>query len=228
LRATLVALPQLQLQTDQEAHVDLESPLRTIASPLEAEVLRVLAGADTEFTAPQIQRIALSGSPFGVRKALARLAEAGLVSANRVGTTQTWRANRRHLLWPAVEIAVDARVRLLDEIRKRVQHSEGLDAYLYGSLARRQSAPDSDIDVLLVFPDSYSPEQIADIAGDLSDNIAAWTGNAAQMFSVTRSELRQLVHEGGSIVRSFDSDAIPIVGPTFSQLRVDLEQANRG
>lgn len=207
--------------------MDLESPLRTIASPVEAEVLRALAGADTEFTAPQIHRIA-SGSPFGVRKALARLADAGLVTANRVGSTQTWRANRRHLLWPAIEIAVDARIHLLDLIRQHVQRSEGVDAYLYGSLARRQSLPDSDVDMLLVFTDSHTPEQIADIAGDLSDNIHAWTGNPAQLFSVTRSELRELIREGGSIVRSFDSDAVPIVGPAFSQLRVELEGANRG
>lgn len=208
--------------------MDLESPLRTIASPVEAEVLRALAGADTEFTAPQIHRIASSGSPFGIRKALARLADAGLVTANRVGSTQTWRANRHHLLWPAVEIAVNARVHLLDLISQHVQRSEGVDAYLYGSLARRESSPDSDIDVLLVFSDDHTPDQVADIAGDLSDNIRAWTGNPAQMFSVTRSELRELIREGGSIVRSFDDDAIPLVGPAFSQLRVGLEGTQRG
>lgn len=208
--------------------MDLESPLRTIASPVEAEVLRALAGADTEFTAPQIQRLASSGSPFGVRKALARLADAGLVTANRVGSTQTWRANRRHLLWPAVEIAVDARAHLLDLISQLVQRSEGVHAYLYGSLARRESSPESDVDVLLVFSDDHTPDKVADIAGDLSDNITAWTGNPAQMFSVTRSELRELIREGASIVRSFDDDAIPLVGPAFSQLRVELEGAKRG
>lgn len=208
--------------------MDIESPLRTLASPLEAEVLRALAGADTEFTAPQVQRIASTGSPFGVRKALARLAEAGLVTANRVGTTQTWRANRHHLLWPAVEIAVGARVRLLDLIRDQVQRSEGVDAYLYGSVARRQSSPDSDVDISLIFPDAFTREQITDIAGDLSDNIIAWTGNPAQMFSVTRSELRELIREGGSIVRSFDTDAVPLVGPPFSELRADLEKTARG
>ncbi len=89
--------------------MDLESPLRTIASPVEAEALRVLAGAETEFTASQVQRLATSGSPFGVRKALTRLAETGLVTAHRHGATQTWSANRRHLLWPAIETAVNAR-----------------------------------------------------------------------------------------------------------------------
>lgn len=208
--------------------MDLESPLRTLASPLEAEVLRALAGADTEFTAPQVQRIASTGSPFGVRKALARLADAGLVTANRLGRTQTWRANRRHLLWPAVELSIGARIRLLDLIREQVQRSEGVGAYLYGSLARRQSSPDSDVDVLLVFPDDFTREQIADIASDLSDNIIAWTGNPAQMFSVTRSELSELIRDGGSIVRSFNSDAVPLVGPPFSDLRAELDQTARG
>jgi predicted nucleotidyltransferase len=203
--------------------MDLESPLRTLAAPIEAEVLRVLAGADTEFTAPQVHRIAASGSPFGVRKALARLTEAGLVSGNLIGTTQTWRANRKHLLWSAVEIAVGARARLLDSIEQEVRRADGVYAYLYGSLARRQSSPESDVDVLLVFPNAYNPEEIAEVAGGLSDNITAWTGNEAQMFSVTQDELRALIRDEASIAQSFQSDAVPLVGPDYSMLLRSLD-----
>jgi predicted nucleotidyltransferase len=208
--------------------MDLEAPLRTIASPVEAEVLRVLAGADTEFTAPQVQRLAATSSPYGVRKALARLAESGLVIPDRYGTTQTWRANRRHLLWPAIETATTARVRLLDKIRDEVQREDGLTAYLYGSLARHGATPESDVDLLLVFPDDRDSEQIVDSAHDLSDNIAAWTGNRGQIYSVTRSGLADMVRRGDSIVTSLRADAIPLVGPEFARLLLDLEQDAHG
>jgi predicted nucleotidyltransferase len=207
----------------EEDTMDLEAPLRTIASPVEAEVLRVLAGADTEFTAPQVQRLAATSSPYGVRKALARLAESGLVIPDRYGTTYTWRANRRHLLWPAIEIAAGARGQLLDRIRDEVQQERGVSAYLYGSMARHETSPESDVDVLLVFPDDRDTEQIIDFAHELSDNIAAWTGNRGQIYSVTRSGLADMVRRGDSIVTSLRADAIPLVGPELARLLLDLE-----
>lgn len=208
--------------------MDLETPLRTIASPVEAEALRVLAGADTEFTAAQVHRLAPSASPFGIRKALSRLAETGLVNSSRYGRTQTWRANREHLLWPAVETAVSARVRLLDRIRDAVHREEGVTAYLYGSLARRESSPDSDVDVLLVFPDAHTTEQIIDFANDLSERIETWTGNRGQIFNVTQSELAEIVRRGDSIVESLRADATPLVGPEFGRLLQDLNRHSDG
>ena len=204
--------------------MDLEAPLRTIASPVEAEVLRVLAGAETEFTAPQVHRLAATSSAYGVRKALARLAESGLVIPDRYGSTRTWKANRHHLLWPAIETAVHARVRLLDRIREGVQHETGVAAYLYGSLARREATSDSDVDVLLVFPDDRDTEHIIDFAHGLSDSIEAWTGNRGQIYSVTRSELADMVRRGDSIVTSLRSDAMSLVGPELGRLLVDLEK----
>jgi predicted nucleotidyltransferase len=196
--------------------MDLESPLRTLASPVEAEALRVLAGADTEFTAPQVQRLAESASPFGIRKALQRLADSGLVIADRYGNTQT------------IEAAVDARSRLLDKIEGLVRQEEGVDAYLYGSIARRESSPDSDVDVLLVFPDSYDNEEIIDIAYGLSISIEGWTGNHGHINNVTRSGLADMVRRRDSLVESLQSEAIPLIGPDFDQLVREVQESGRG
>ncbi|GAA2086645.1 hypothetical protein GCM10009840_25420 [Pseudolysinimonas kribbensis] len=208
--------------------MDLESPLRTIASPVEAEVLRVLAGAATEFSAAQVQRIAASGSPFGVRKALIRLAAAGLVNSHRHGSAQTWSANRQHVLWPAIEAAANARTVLRDRIQRHVEQQEGVAAYLYGSFARRESSPESDVDVLLVFPDGHDREQIVDVADALSTSIQTWTGNHGQIYSVTRSELADMVRRGDSIVPSLRADAVPLVGPEFARLLLGLGLGARG
>jgi len=208
--------------------VDLESPLRTLASPVEAEALRVLAGADTEFTAAQVQRLAGQASLFGVRKALHRLSDSGVVTPDRHGNTHTWRANRRHLLWPAIEAAVNARARLLDKIEDKVRDEEGVDAYLYGSFARRESSPDSDVDILLVFPDSYDTERIIDVAYGLSSSIEAWTGNHGHINNVTRTDLAAMVRRRDSLVESLRSEAIPLIGPDFEQLVRDVVTSAHG
>jgi len=210
--------------------VDLESPLRTIASPVEAETLRVLAGADTEFSASQVHRLVGAASPYGVRKALARLADSGLVLSSTHGSSMVWRGNRDHVLWPAIELAVDARRELLDRLRRQFAERNELSAYLYGSFARRSATPDSDIDILVVYPDDASQDTIVDFARDLSEQILAWTGNQGQVFNATRSWLRDSIDRADPVMMSIREDAVTLVGAEFEQLlrTIDAEKGARG
>jgi predicted nucleotidyltransferase len=209
--------------------MDLESPLRTIASPVEAETLRVLAGADTEFTASQVHRLVETASLFGVRKALARLTDSGLVLSESRGNSTVWRGNRHHVLWPAIELAVDARRELLDRLRRPFAERNELAAYLYGSFARRAATADSDIDILVVYPDDATQDAIVDFAHDLSEQILAWTGNEGQIFNATRSGLRDSIDRADSVMMSIRHDAVPLVGPEFEQLLrvIDAEKVAR-
>lgn len=207
--------------------MDLESPLRTIASPVEAEALRVLAGADTEFSASQVHRLVEAASPYGVRKALARLTDSGLVLSSSHGSSTLWRGNRHHVLWPAIELAVDARRELLDRLRHQFAERTELAAYLYGSFARRSATPDSDIDLLIVYPDDAAQDSIVDFAHHLSEQILAWTGNEGQIFNATRSGLRDSIARADSVMTSIRHDAVALVGPEFEQLlrAIDAEVA---
>ncbi|RFA23671.1 nucleotidyltransferase domain-containing protein [Subtercola boreus] len=203
--------------------MDLELPFRTIAPPVEAEALRVLAGADTEFSAAQVHRLIDSGSPYGVRKALARLAESGLVLSTIHGNSTFWRGNRHHLLWPSIELAVNARRELLDRLRGELAMHNELAAYLYGSFARRSAGPDSDIDVLIVHPDDSSHDSIVDFAHDLSQQIMAWTGNEGHVYNATRSWLRDAIEKNDPVVMSIRQDAVALVGPEFEELLRELD-----
>lgn len=209
--------------------MDLESPLRTIASPVEAETLRVLAGSDTEFSASQVHRLVETGSAYGIRKALARLTDSGLALAESHGSSTFWRGNRDHVLWPAIQVAVDARREVLDRLRRQFAESTERAAYLYGSFARRSATPDSDIDILVVYPDDTAQDDIVDFAHHLSDHILAWTGNEGQIFNVTRSGLRDSVARGDSVMTSIRQDAVALVGPEFEQLlrAIDAEKVAR-
>ena len=198
--------------------MDLESPLRTIAPPVEAETLRVLAGADTEFSASQVHRLVDSASAYGVRKALARLTDAGLVLSATHGGSTLWRGNRQHVLWPAIELAVDARRELLDRIRGQFAEHNELAAYLYGSFARRSTTPDSDVDILIVYPDDVTHDAIVDFAHGLSDQIVAWTGNYGHIYNASRTWLRDSIDGADPVVMSIRRDAVTLVGPDLEQL----------
>jgi predicted nucleotidyltransferase len=209
--------------------MDLESPLRTIASPVEAETLRVLAGADTDFSAAQVHRLAEAASAYGIRKALARLADSGLVLSSSHGSSTFWRGNRHHVLWPAIELAVDARRELLDRLRRQFAERKELSAYLYGSFARRLASPESDIDILVVYPDGAADDDIVDFAHDLSQHILAWTGNEGHIYNATRTWLRDSAERADPVVMSIRRDAVALIGPEFEQLirAIDSETAAR-
>jgi predicted nucleotidyltransferase len=207
--------------------VDLESPLRTIASPVEAESLRVLAGAETEFSASQVHRLIESGSPYGVRKALARLVDSGLVLSTVRGNTTLWRGNRQHVLWPAIESAVNARHVLLDRIRNELAKRDGLSAYLYGSFARRSAGPESDIDILIVYPDDISHDAMMDFAFSLSERITAWTGNEGHLYNATRTRLQESIEGADPVMESIRHDAVTLMGPEFERLLRELHTEKR-
>jgi predicted nucleotidyltransferase len=185
---------------------------------VEAETLRVLAGADTEFSAPQVHRLVEAASPYGVRKALARLTDSGLALSSSHGSSTFWRGNRNHVLWPAIELAVTARRELLDRLRGSFAEHTELAAYLYGSFARREATPESDIDVLVVHPDDATHDEVVDFAHGLSEQIGAWTGNDGQIFNATRSWLRDSIERAEPVVMSIRHDAVTLVGPDFADL----------
>jgi predicted nucleotidyltransferase len=185
---------------------------------VEAETLRVLAGADTEFSASQVHRLIETASPFGVRKALARLTDSGLVLSSSHGSSTAWRGNRNHVLWPAIELAVNARRELLDRLRGQLAERNELSAYLYGSFARRTASSDSDIDILIVYPDDASEEAIVEFAHDLSERVRAWTGNEGHIFNATRSWLKDSIDRSDAVIMSIRQDAVALIGPEFDQL----------
>lgn len=209
--------------------MDLESPLRTIASPVEAETLRVLAGADTEFSASQVHRLVEDASPYGVRKALARLTDSGLVLSESHGSSTFWRGNRHHVLWPAIELAVNARRELLDRLRREFAERNELAAYLYGSFARRAATPDSDIDILVVYPDDATEDDIIDFAHDLSEGVLVWTGNYGHIYNASRSWLGDAIARRDATMMAIRQDAVTLVGPEFEQLlrAIDAEKVAR-
>jgi predicted nucleotidyltransferase len=141
--------------------MDLESPLRTIASPVEAETLRVLAGADTEFS---------------------------------------------------------ARRELIERLRRQFAERTELAAYLYGSFARREATPDSDIDILVVYPDDATEDEIIDFAHDLSEGVQVWTGNYGHISNASRSWLGDAIARRDATMMSIRQDAVTLVGPEFDQL----------
>jgi predicted nucleotidyltransferase len=191
--------------------MDFARPLRTVTPTLDGDVLTVLAGADADFTAARIAQLVPDGSERGVRKVLDRLVRQGTVRMNQAGPVRLFSLNREHLAAGAVIELSRLRLRLVERLTTAIDEWQvkPVAAAVFGSVARGEAGPDSDIDIIIVRPARRSPEspvwrtQIA----DLQTAVTKWTGNDARVLEYGADELtahrlrrervlREAVHDG--------------------------------
>ena len=196
--------------------MDLTSPLRSLIPSLDSVVLEELARTEGALGVSRIHRLGGRGSRAGISLVLDRLVEHGLVLAEPSNVGSVYWLNREHVLFDAILVASNARqefLRRLGEACSRLQ-PEPTTAALFGSVARRESGPDSDIDLLLVIPDTTDTqaEVWTDQLDSLRRQVLAWTGNRLEPIVVTSAHLRTLNDAGEPITRSWQDEAVTVFG----------------
>ncbi len=208
--------------------VDLSNPLRSLIPSLEGEVYRILTRSTAPLTGARIATLADRGSEPGIRRALARLVEHGTVAATPIGSAILYSANRSHLLWPTIETAVREAEQTPLRLRSRIaevaqRHRDPTREHdatvaIFGSVARASSRVDSDIDIAVVCPDPDLTEADQSLIDDLAADVAAWTGNVCNVYSLTVERLRELVEEDDPILGSWRADAVTVFGRDLNEL----------
>ncbi|MFN3866524.1 MAG: nucleotidyltransferase domain-containing protein [Demequina sp.] len=155
----------------------LQSPLHTVTSSLDADVLQVLAGAEVPFTTTRLAELTGRSVP-GVRLVLRRLVDQGVVVTVGAGRSHSYTLNREHLAAGPIIALASLREALIERLRERIATwgTPPVYAALFGSGARGQMTDTSDIDLFLVRPRGAS-ERFDDDVHALAQQATAWTGN---------------------------------------------------
>ena len=143
--------------------MDLSDPTRALTPTLDGPVLSVLARAGRPLTVGEISQQAARGSEIGIRRSVARLVDQGLVTATQMGRNLVHELNRDHDAAPAAALLADLRLELWKRLRQTLSGwtEKPVHASVFGSAARGDGGPDSDIDLLLVhqpFPGDETPQ----------------------------------------------------------------------
>ncbi|GAA4672386.1 nucleotidyltransferase domain-containing protein [Frondihabitans cladoniiphilus] len=203
--------------------MDLSHPIRSVMPQLDGEIFSVLARTTQPLTGRKIAGLVDRGSVAGVRRALGRLVQDGLVLSDQIGSALVYVANRQHLLWPAVETMLDATQRVPSELRARIAESAAafgqeeqsvLTVALYGSVARGDSSAQSDIDLVIVAT-GESVEVAERFADIVAVDVRRWTGNDCNAYCVDEARLQEMTRDHDPIIESWASDAVTIAGPDF-------------
>lgn len=205
--------------------MDVARPYSAVAPSLDGEVLVVLAGTTKPMSTRRISQLVKHGSYGGVKKAVERLVEQGLVSRETAGNAHLHLLNREHLAAPIVDAMAGLRSAFLSRLREGFSTwaPPPLHASLFGSAARGDGDTHSDIDLFIVRPsevDDEDPvwrEQFATI----SEQILAWTGNRAGPVEVSQADLADLLQANPSVLRDLREHGIALAGVPISSVLGD-------
>lgn len=210
--------------------MDVSNPLRAIAPGVEGDVLAALARTHAPLTGAGVARMA-DRSETQVREVMRRLEAQGLVQAERYGNSSIYVLNREHLLAEAVGLLASAADRAEAAIRELVASWAAPPAAvaLFGSFARRDGGPDSDIDLLLVRPDRIDEDNDVwvDQRHALSQQVEAWTGNHVQILELSEAELHEATRRDEPLVESLRTDGVVLVGDLAALVTSNARSAAR-
>lgn len=91
---------------------------------------------------------------------------------------------------------------------------------LFGSAARGDGGPGSDIDVLVVRPDDVDIDDTRwrQELSELATDVRGWTGNRLSWLELSRSETATAAANGEAIVIEWRRDAVPLAGAPLQDL----------
>jgi predicted nucleotidyltransferase len=205
--------------------MQLQRPLGVIAPSVSADVLTVLARAETAFTPPEVHRLVGAHSVDGVRRALASLTAQGIVIGQRSGQAVRYELNRHHLAAPHIAAMAGLRDELLLRLTTQIEGWESPCRYsaLFGSAARNDMRLDSDIDLLVVRPDVIDADDTGWLAqiDTLEADTARWTGNDVRTLHYSEAELRAGLRAGDRVLEDIRNEGIRLTGPASLLRRVE-------
>lgn len=200
-------------------------PLNAVlGAPSHIAVLRALYRMGAGLTGREIARS--SGVAVqATHDALARLEAASLVRWMPAGRAHVYTLNRDHFLCkngigPLLEAESEFRSRIRS-ILKRALMGRVLSAAIFGSVARGEDHPESDLDLIMIVEHARDREKAHDWTGAVTEKLREEFGVRLSPMAFGRSEFRENHRKGKSFFQTVVKEAETLVG-------LDLAEVVRG
>jgi predicted nucleotidyltransferase len=197
--------------------MQFSEPISALSPGLHGRVLTVLARTDQPLTGRATAALLRRPrSTTGVQNVLDDLVRSGLVKAEPAGRARLYTINRQHLAHPAIWELVNLRESFLARLRTDIQSWKlpALAVWWFGSTARGEGGPDSDIDLLVLRAegaDDSDPRWLRQL-DELTEQVKDWTGNSCEILELSAPEVAELIRRGDRLVTELRDDAIPVAG----------------
>lgn len=198
--------------------MNLSRPLEDLLSKNSAMVIRRMAMVSGELTGRRVAY--LSGvPPVSAARVLSALVEVGLVQSRYLGQSRVYQLNRDHALWAGLDMLLNSASRVEAKITELCESfaPRTTTIAIFGSFARGDAGPQSDIDIVLVSKDEADTDQRFDLTDALSAQLSTMTGNTVDIIDIVDADLEGLVLSDDALVASWYADARTLHGPDLKK-----------
>lgn len=197
--------------------MQFSQPLATVFPGRHGRVLTVLANTHKPLTGRTVASLVQPHTSLrSVQVTLDDLVANGVVTRERAGRAYLYTLNSDHLAAAPIVALANMRTEMLDRIRAEVGAWDPppVAVWLFGSVASGEADTDSDVDLLVVRPDTLDPDLPAwqQQADTLSSHISRWTGNDCVVLELSGSELAAAFERDERLVADLRRGAVPLAG----------------
>lgn len=167
----------------------------------------LLMRPDESFHVREIAR--LSGADAGnAHRALRQLEQAGVVTATRSGNQVRYQADRQNPIFPELQGIIRKTIGLADLLREALAPLSPRikRAFVYGSVARGEEGPRSDVDVMVIGDVTFDDVVVA--VYPLQERL----GREINPLVLTPAEYGARATDKGFVARVISGQRIPLIG----------------
>lgn len=169
-------------------------------------VLAILLRTGTPLTGRQVHGlISDTYSLWSTQEALKALTQMGMVETQTVGRAGVHLINERHSSIAPLRALVDPITALESAIAEAID-SNVQAVILFGSVARGEATPESDIDLAVISSSTW------DDRVELQDTVRQRLGNHCDVLVFTEAEFSRLAAAGEPVVTDIIRDGVALVG----------------
>lgn len=201
--------------------MDLSRPIASVFPGAHGVVLTVLARTHEPLSGRRVA--ALTDGMVGLTRTntvLSELTVAGVVFCEHRPPSKLYRLNHDHVAAGSIIALAGLWTVLVERIRSELASWDvaPLSASLFGSAARGEAGPNSDIDILLVMddPNSSTPTEMDHLwqeqTSRLVERVRLWSGNDCEILELNLTELSNAVAHEDRLVRDLRADAVDLAG----------------
>lgn len=164
-------------------------------------------------------------SKNGMQAALDELADLGILEREQTGRIRLFRINRDHDLIPHLQALFESEAQRIGALRQTLEElltrgavrEHTLSIILFGSNARGDARPGSDVD-LLVVTEPGQAEHVQDVLISAIADIQRRFGLRISPYSLTRQRVQERYQEGDPLMQSVHSEGRTLLGTHFHEI----------
>ena len=196
-----------------------------LGTSAKVDLLRVLMQLDTPTSGREAERLARVAHMSAI-KALGELTAVGVLNLTRTAATHLYQINRDHDLVPPLEALFKAEADRLAALREEARSALGeLDleekvtsVVIYGSAARGETRPDSDLDLLVVVENKADVSAARELPGVLSDRLRTRYGARPSVLVLSASAARERYENGDPLLQNIATDGRTLIGTPIQEV----------